>query len=58
MMLVLSRKLNEKINIGDDIVITIVRIDGDKVRLGFEAPRDVVIMRQELLDDPNRPPQR
>jgi carbon storage regulator len=48
-MLVLSRKLGEKIYIADNIVITVVDIQGGKVRLGIEAPRDVPIYRQELL---------
>jgi carbon storage regulator len=48
-MLVLSRKLGEKIVIGDNITITIVDIDRGKIRLGIEAPRDVPIFRQELL---------
>jgi len=48
-MLVLSRKLGEKIFIGDSICITVVDIDRGKIRLGIEAPRDVAIYRQELL---------
>ena len=48
-MLVLSRKLGEKIYIGDNICITVVDIDRGKIRLGIEAPRDVPIYRQELL---------
>jgi carbon storage regulator len=48
-MLVLSRKLGEKIYIGDQICITVVDIDRGKIRLGIEAPRDVAIYRQELL---------
>jgi len=48
-MLVLSRKLGEKIQIGEDISITVVDIDRGKIRLGIEAPRDVPIFRQELL---------
>lgn len=48
-MLVLSRKLGEKIHIGDDIVITVVDIDRGKIRLGIEAPRSTPIYRQELL---------
>jgi len=47
-MLVLSRKENEKIKLGDNITLTIVRVSGDKVRLGIEAPSDVVILREEL----------
>ena len=48
-MLVLSRKLGEKIFIGDNICITVVDIDRGKIRLGIEAPRDVKIFREELL---------
>jgi carbon storage regulator len=49
-MLVLSRKLNESIVIGDQIRITFVGLRGNHVRLGIEAPRDVTIMREELVD--------
>src|SRR5262249_35814655 len=56
-MLVLSRKLGEKICIGDNISITIVDIDRGKVRLGIEAPRSVPVYRQELLaTQPNAQP--
>jgi carbon storage regulator len=48
-MLVLSRKLGEKIYIGDNICITVVDIDRGKIRLGIEAPREIEIFRQELL---------
>ena len=48
-MLVLSRKLGEKIFIGENICITVVDIDRGKIRIGIEAPRDVPIFRQELL---------
>lgn len=51
-MLVLSRKESEKIKLGDDIVLTIVRVSGDRVRLGIEAPPELLILREEL--DPNR----
>jgi carbon storage regulator len=51
-MLVLSRKLGEKIYINDNICITVVDIDRGKIRLGIEAPRDVPIFRQELLGEP------
>lgn len=47
--MVLSRKLGEKIFIGENICITVVDIDRGKIRLGIEAPRDVPIYRQELL---------
>jgi len=49
-MLVLARKRNEQIVIGDNIVITVVDIQGDKVRLGFEAPNDVAIHRKEIYE--------
>jgi carbon storage regulator len=48
-MLVLSRKIGEKITIGENITITVVEIDRGKIRLGIEAPRSVPIFRQELL---------
>jgi carbon storage regulator len=47
-MLVLSRKRDEQILIGDDIVITVVEIRGDKVRLGIEAPAHVPVHRSEV----------
>jgi carbon storage regulator len=53
-MLVLSRKLGEKIFINNNICITVVDIDRGKIRLGIEAPREVPIFRKELLE--NDPP--
>jgi carbon storage regulator len=47
-MLVLSRKESERIRLGDSIIVTIVRVSGDKVRLGIEAPPDVLVLRDEL----------
>lgn len=47
-MLVLSRKKNESIIIGDNVTITVVEVRGDKVRLGIEAPREVPIHRSEV----------
>ena len=52
-MLVLSRKQSQQILIGTDISITIVKIDGNQVRLGIAAPRQVPILRAELDDGPN-----
>ena len=51
-MLVLSRKPTEKIRLGNSIVVTVVRVSGDKVRLGIEAPPDVVVLRDELNEEP------
>jgi carbon storage regulator len=50
-MLVLSRKENESIVIDGRIKITVVRINGDKIRLGIEAPMDVAVWREELVLD-------
>jgi carbon storage regulator len=49
-MLVLSRKLSESIIIGDNVRITVVGISGNQVRLGFEAPKEVQIYREEIRD--------
>jgi carbon storage regulator len=48
-MLVLTRKEKEGILIGDDITITVTKIEGNQIRIGIEAPKDVLIRRQELL---------
>jgi carbon storage regulator len=47
-MLVLSRKESQRIRLGDSIVITIVKISGDKVRVGIDAPSNVLVLRDEL----------
>jgi carbon storage regulator len=47
-MLVLSRKESQRIRLGDSIVITIVKISADKVRVGIDAPGDVLVLRDEL----------
>ena len=49
-MLVLSRHRDESIMIGDDVVVTIVDIRGDKVRLGIDAPSSIPVHRQEIYD--------
>lgn len=49
-MLVLSRQRDESIIIGDNIVITIVDIRGDKVRLGIQAPKEITVHRQEVYE--------
>jgi carbon storage regulator len=47
-MLVLSRKLGEKIVIGDNIVVTVVKIDRNQIRIGIEAPHEVPVYREEI----------
>ncbi len=47
-MLVLSRRESERIKLGNSIVLTVIRVSGDRVRLGIEAPPDVLILREEL----------
>ncbi len=47
-MLVLSRRESERIRLGDSIVITVVRVAGDRVRLGIEAPPHILVLREEL----------
>ena len=49
-MLVLTRKLMEKLYIGDAICVTVVRLEGGQVRLGIDAPREIAVVRAELLD--------
>ncbi len=48
-MLVLGRKVNETITISDNIRITVLRVSGDRVRLGVEAPENVKVIREELF---------
>ncbi len=56
-MLVLSRKTSERILIGDDVAITIVRIGPNSVRIGIEAPKTMNIVREELCNFGDRKPE-
>ncbi len=47
-MLILNRNKNESVVINENVVVTVVEIRGDRVRLGFEAPKDITIHRQEI----------
>jgi carbon storage regulator len=49
-MLILSRRINEKVLIGDDISISIIEIRGDQVRVGIDAPKKIKVFRQEVFD--------
>jgi carbon storage regulator len=53
-MLVLSRKIGESVVIGGQIVVTVVRVDGEVVRLGISAPQDVPVHRQEVYEEIQR----
>ncbi len=56
-MLVLSRRERERLRLGDSIVVTVLRVTGERVRLGIEAPSDMPIFRDELKPgDPSKPP--
>ena len=50
-MLILSRKTNQKIRIGDSIELTVIEIRGDQVKIGVEAPRSVKVFREEIYDE-------
>lgn len=49
-MLVLGRKVNESVMIGDEIIVTLLAVEGDRVKIGIEAPSHVRILRQELYE--------
>jgi carbon storage regulator len=51
-MLVLSRRESQRIQLGDSIVVTIVRVHGDRVRVGIEAPASIRVLRGELEPQP------
>ena len=56
-MLVLTRRLNESVRIGDDVEVTVIEVRGDQVRLGIAAPRGITVHRKEIwlqISDENR----
>lgn len=53
-MLVLTRKVNESIMIGDEVKITIVEVKGDQVKLGITAPRNIAVHREEVYEEIQR----
>lgn len=48
-MLVLTRRVDESLNIGDSIEVTVLAIEGDKVKIGIKAPREITILRKEIF---------
>jgi carbon storage regulator len=54
-MLVLTRKTNQSIKIGENIEITVLSVSGDKVRIGIDAPRDISVFRREVLENDDGP---
>ena len=53
-MLILSRKTNQKIRVGDSIEITVIEVRGDQVKIGVEAPQSVKVFREEIYDEIQR----
>ena len=53
-MLILSRKTNQKIRVGDSIEITVIEVRGDQVKIGVEAPRTVKVFREEIYEEIQR----
>jgi carbon storage regulator len=49
-MLILSRKVNESLMIGDDVSVTVLSIKGGQIRIGISAPRDIAVHRQEIYE--------
>lgn len=54
-MLILTRRPGESIQVGDDIEVSVLEIRGNQVRLGINAPADVLVLRSELLDQNRKP---
>jgi len=52
-MLVLSRKVGQRVKIGDNVWVKVIRVNGETVRLGIEAPDGVIILREELTPQPS-----
>ena len=52
-MLILSRRLGESVIVNNDIVITVVKVQGDKVRIGIEAPKEIPVHRKEIQEKVN-----
>ncbi len=55
-MLVLSRKVGEQLMIGDDVTVTVLSVRGNQVRIGVTAPKEVPVLREELIDNASEKP--
>lgn len=55
LVLVLTRKAGEAIRIGDDVTVTVLEINGNSVRVGIDAPREIEIVRSEVAENPKGP---
>ena len=53
-MLILTRRIGETIRVGDDISVTVVQVNGNQVRLGIQAPRNIVVDREEIAERKKR----
>ncbi len=49
-MLILTRKVNESLKVGDDVTVTVLGVKGGQIRIGISAPRDVAVHREEVFD--------
>ena len=54
-MLILTRRIGETVRIADDILVTIIEVKGNQVRLGIDAPADVTVLREELVQTDHEP---
>ena len=55
-MLILTRRVGEAVQVGDNVIVRILDVKGGQVRIGFEVPKEVAVMRTELLGKPSKHP--
>ena len=54
-MLILTRRPGEAIQIGEEVIVRVLSVNGSQIRIGIEAPKETNIVRTELIDKPNKP---